>query len=482
MSALKLIGRIQRLQRLQRQLGTQGPRLSSTEEVGTLLEFVPRISPRFTGPEHLWRFVKLLEQAETEAVRSLLSVPRRHGKTELVLHASARLLAKRPELTIGYASYSSKFAHAKSRLARDYAIRAGVRLRHDSRSMGEWRTQDGGGFLASGVGGSWTGRGVDILFVDDPHKNRIEAESLVKRDAVHDWFLSAGMSSVEPGGSVFVVHTRWHEDDLIGRLEDDSEVPWQVVNLPAINDGTDPGRPLGAPLWPERWPLDQLTSRKAEVGAYEWASLYQGRPRPRGASVFSGDVVLYDKLPDFGYRVAIGIDLAYTSKTTSDWSVAVVMLECDGFYYVVDVIRLQCSPPEFAARAQPLTDRYPGANWRWRAGGTELGVVSLLRDAPYDLPIGEEPIKGDKFVLAQPVAAAWNNGRIMLPSPQAAKHHKDDRLKGGIGWVEPLVSEVKSFTGQNDRHDDQIDGLGTAFDALDSSSDMTIHRVASRYS
>lgn len=456
-------------------MGTDGPRLTSTD-TGSLAEFVPRISPRFKSPGHLWRFVEMLERAEREAVRGLVSVPRRHGKTELILHASARILARRPELTIGYASYSGEFAQAKSRLARDYARRAQVRLRDDSRSAREWRTTDGGGFLAGGIGGAWTGHGLDILFVDDPHKNRTEAESLQRRNTVDDWFVSAGISSLEPGGSAFVVHVRWHEDDLIGRLSDDSEVAWEILNLPAINDGTDPGRHLGAPLWPERWPLEALQSRRAEVGEYEWASLFQGRPRPRGASVFKGDVHFYDKLPEWGYRVAIGVDLAYTAKTTSDWSVALVLLESEGNYYVVNVVRLQGPPPAFADRVQPLVERYPGANWRWRASGTELGVVSLLKEAPYELPLAAEPIRGDKFVLSQPCAAAWNDGKILLPSEKAAEH-----LPNGVDWVEPLISEVKSFSGQNDRHDDQIDALGTAFDALDSSADMSVYRVASRY-
>lgn len=457
-------------------MGTDGPRLSCTEAVGSLLEFVPRISPRFVAPEHLWRFVELLERAECEPIRALVSIPRRHGKTELILHAAAWILARRPERTIGYASYSSSIAQSKSRIARDYARRAKVRLRDDSRSTREWRTTELGGFLASGIGGSWTGQGVDVLFVDDPHKSRVEAESLVRRDVVHNWLLSAGLSSIEPGGSAFVVHTRWHEDDEIGRLSDDSEFPWEVINLPAINDGTDPDRHLGAPLWPQRWPLEALVSKRAEVGEYEWASLYQGRPRPRGASVFHGDVHFYDKLPDFGYRVSIGIDLAYRDKTANDWSVALVLLEYDEAYYVVDVVRMQAPPPVFAGRVQPLVERYPGVSWRWRASGTELGVVSLLRASPYDLPIAEETVRGDKFVLAQPVAAAWNAGKILLPSEAAA-----EGLPNGRDWIEAFVSEVKAFAPQGSRYDDQVDALGTAFDVLDSSADMTIHRVASRY-
>jgi predicted phage terminase large subunit-like protein len=190
-----------------------------------------------------------------------------------------------------------------------------------------------------------------------------------------------------------------------------------------------------------------------------------GQPRPRGATVFAA-------APTFGaqpqhYRIAIGLDLAYTAKKSSDWCVAVVLAEWAGHFYVLEVLRAQATAPDFGASLVELARRYPGVPMYWRSSGTERGVADLLRGDPWQLPIVDEAIKGDKFVLAQPVAAAWNRGEIRLPP--------DPRP-----WIEPLVQELRRFTGQGDTYDDQVDALGTAFDALPT-LDMTLHSVPSRY-
>jgi hypothetical protein len=240
---------------------------------------VPRITPAFRAPVHLAPLLATVAAVERGPVRACLSVPPRHSKTETVLHAIAWLLARHPDWTIGYVSYAADIARSKSRQARDYAARAGLSLRDDSAALHEWRTPEGGGLLATGVGGPLTGHGVRVLIVDDPFKNREEADSALVREKVHAWFTSTAMTRVEPGGSVLVVHTRWHRDDLIGRLSRDTETPWQVTNLPALDSD-------GAALWPARWSADDLARRRAEVGEYDWASLYQGHPVAKKGRVY----------------------------------------------------------------------------------------------------------------------------------------------------------------------------------------------------
>ena len=247
----------------------------------SLAEFVPRVSPAFAAPHHLAPLLDALEGVERASQRVCVSVPPRHGKTELVLHGIARLLVRHPEWTIAYVSYSADLARSKSRQIRDYAQRAGVRIRGDSNAMHEWRTPQGGGVLATGVGGPLTGHGVKLLVVDDPFKNRQEADSALIRERTYNWFTSTAMTRVEPGGSAAVVHTRWHRDDLIGRLERDEDQEWQVTALPAIDS-------RGRALWPERWPVSELERRRTEVGEYDWASLFQQRPTVRKGLVFNG--------------------------------------------------------------------------------------------------------------------------------------------------------------------------------------------------
>jgi hypothetical protein len=153
-----------------------------------------------------------------ESVRVLVSVPPRHAKTETLLHGFAWLLARHPQWAIGYGSYAAEIAYSKSRQARDYARAAGVELRDDSSAVHEWRTRDGGGMLATGRGGPLTGHGVQLLAIDDPFKNRQEADSPTLRAQCWGWYTSTARTRLEPGGSIIITHTRWHPDDLIGRL------------------------------------------------------------------------------------------------------------------------------------------------------------------------------------------------------------------------------------------------------------------------
>jgi len=420
-----------------------------------LLDFIPRISRRFEAPRHLTPIARLFERAVAgEPVRALVSVPPRHGKTETILHGIAWGLRRHPEATFAYASYAADIARSKSRQARDYAREAGVALRDDAGALHEWRTPQGGGVLATGIGGPLTGHGARVLVVDDPHKNREEADSRTIRDNVEGWFTSTAMTRLEPQGSAIIVHTRWHEDDLIGRLVRQSNryhathgadgEAWEYVNLQAIDEVT------GAALWPDRWPAEVLDRRRRSVGEYDWSALYQGRPRPRGGAVFR-DVSWFDAPPSNGYRIAIGVDFAYTAKTYADYSCAVVLAQTDKASFILEVVRQQCEAPAFAGTLARLRERYPGAKIAGYLAGTENGVVDFF--AREGVKVEKLPIGGaDKFTRAQAVAAAWNRG--------------DVRVRSGASWAQTFVDEVCEFTGVNDPHDDQVDALAGAFDAL----------------
>lgn len=421
---------------------------------GPLQEAIPAITPKWQPPRHLKRLTDLFERiARGERVRALVSVPPQHGKTETALHGLAWLLRKRPELRNAYASYAASLAFDKSRLTRDYAIAAGVQLRADANKVSNWVTTAGGGLLATGVGGPLTGSPVDgVLLVDDPHKNRAEAESAIIREGIKAWWGSTAMTRVHPQASVIAIHTRWHPDDLIGWLTDAQGDSWEIIELRAIADGTDPldPREVGEALWPEARPLWFLEERRRDLGEYDWASLYDQRPRPKGGAVFN-DVRFYTELPRT-YRVAIGVDFAYTEKTSSDYSVAVVMAESGGVYYVLEVVRLQVDAPTFADRLKALRDTYAGARIFGYVAGTEKGSADFIKKRE-GVPLEIKNASADKFVRAQPVAASWKRGAVLLPASSPE-------------WVNPFVSEVKVFTGVKDKRDDQVDALAAAHDAL----------------
>lgn len=412
----------------------------------SLLGFIPEVSRKFHAPEHLAPLLERFELALSGVPqRVCCHAPPRHAKTESVLHVPAFGLRLNPELRFAYCTYGDRLARSKSRRARAIATDVGIDL--DVTSVNEWRTPQGGGLIATGVGGPLTGQGFDCLIVDDALKNRIEAESVTYRERIHDWWRDVARTRLEPGGSAFVFMTRWHPDDLIGRLVDEG---FEYIKLPAISDEGDA-------LWPERWPIESLEALREDVGPYTWASLYQGEPRPRGAAVFGG-ASTYETVPNGG-RTAIGLDLAYSAKTKSDHSVAVKMVRVGERYFVTDVRRRQAKATAFKSVCLQLAQLDRAAAWRWYAAGPELGVADFFREPP-GIPLRALPAKGDKFTRAVKYAAAWGAGKILLPR--------------GAPWLDAFLAEHLAFTGQNDKHDDQVDAAVAAFDELDQVSSANI--------
>jgi hypothetical protein len=425
-----------------------------------LLDFVPALTPTFERPEHLAPIANFFDRASRgEVVNMLVSAPPQYGKSKLLSAGTARYIARQPDRPVITASYGADLAEQKSRETRDLAEQLGVELRADADAVATWLTPQGGGLRARGIGGSTTGNPAKLFIIDDPHKDREEAESALLRQKVFDWYLSVADTRTHPDSSILVAHARWHDDDLIGRLSrltnpKTGALLFEHYNLPAI-------LPDGRPLWHQR-PLDWLEPKKAFP--YEWWSMWMGAPRKRGERVFKG-VYYYDRLPNH-YQVGKGMDLAYTSKKTSHHSCGVVLLEDtdrpanDRLWYVVDVRRHRGELVDIpsASNEQPIEEGFasklksviwPGS-WHWFVSTTERGTAVLLSDKS----IFVEPVlaTADKHARAQPVAAEWNQGRILLP--------KD------APWLREFVDEVGGFTGVSDKSDDQVDALGSAFEGV----------------
>ncbi|MBL8909862.1 MAG: hypothetical protein JNM17_04070 [Archangium sp.] len=423
--------------------------LEAEHALRDLVAFVPHLSPKYMKPTHLAPLLRKFELAvEGIPQRVCCSAPPRHAKTESVLHLPAFALRRKPELTLSYSTYADRLSRSKSRKARALAVKAGVRL--ESSALNEWRTPEGGGLLAGGVGGPLTGHGVNILIVDDPIKNRVEAESGVSRAKLLDWWNDVAATRIEPGGSAFVFMTRWHPDDLIGELL--AEKGFEYINLPALDDE-------GAPLWPERWDKAALEKRREDVGEFTWSSLYQGRPRARGENVF-GDCHVWKELP-IVYRAAGGVDSAYSMKKTADNSSWVKMVRHGKYFYVTGGWRGRTPAPHFKKRLHLVHKDEPTMTWRWYVASSEMGAAELFADGDDGVPLVGELAKQDKFIRAQRYAAAWNSGRVLVPA------------KAGP-WLDEFLAEHASFTGVNDKRDDFIDAAVAAFDELDGESDTKI--------
>lgn len=442
-------------------------RTKTAEAIPPLLDFIPKVSPHYHSPHHLIEAASRLEAFRTNPFEFVFSVPPRHGKSVLVLHFIVWALKLDPTLRIAYVTYAQNQAEDISGDALKIAREAGLELVRATRAA--WETPQGGKVMWTGIGGALTGKGFNIIIVDDPVRNRVEAESPVYRQRAWDFFQSDLYTRLQRGGrnddiepSICVIQTRWHADDLAGRLiagnEDDDVDPWLEINIPAIrNEGTDNEEAL----WPERWPLKVLHRRRRRVGPYAWASLFQGRPTPRGSSVF-GDPCFYVEPPK-NFRAAQGLDLSYTSKTSSDYSVIVTMLRETGTerYFVARVRREQKRAPDFRNTIRIEHSAHPRARIRFYASGTELGAADFLRVGQDALPVDVLPPVGDKYTRAIPFAEAWNGERVMVPAPELVE--KDPAR---YGWVNDYLDELKAFTGVKDANDDQVDASVAAYDQL----------------
>lgn len=435
--------------------------LEALQGADSLLDWVPEFSPTFQRPEHLRPLAEVLTRAQYEPVYAWISVPPRHSKTETILHSVPHRMLMDPTTQVAYCTYEANLAYTKSRRMREIAEASGVQLKRGAQGVQEWQTQQGGRLIATGVGGPLTGRGCNLLIIDDPLKNREEAESPVIRQKIWDWFTSTALTRVEPGGSVIVCHTRWHDDDLIGRIQ--QEFPdWTGIQMPAVEEIRMPdGKILRKALWPERWNLDELDKKRRLVGEYDWSALYQGQPRPKGGRLF-GSVTRYEHgliTENAPYKIIIGADPAATEKTTADFSAAVV-LACKGTFGtlsfqadVLEVYRRQVTVPEFVARLNDLCIKW-GAPVAVEAVGGFKAIPQMLRNLNPKLRVIEAPALGDKFTRSLPASAAWNDGRIRIPSDVRNNE-----------WVPDFLNEVEKFTGVKDAKDDQVDALAHAFNA-----------------
>ena len=426
---------------------------------------ITRISPEFERPDHLAKFCSLFDRiARGESVFALVEAPPRHGKSETVFHGIARAIHYQG-LRCCYSTYSGAFAFRKSRRIRELALRYGAFAGSErenksggfagSTAVSAWETDNGGSLVAGGRGGAYKGEGFDLVALDDPYKNRAEYESPVVREDVRELLKGTLRDRVEPGGSVIIFHQRWGRDDLIATIAAEDELNrWERVTLPVLEEyqEDDNGHIIGGvPLWPKRYGLEELRALKADVGTYNWWSQFMQKPRIRGERVFE-DPHYYRELPSAGFRVAFGLDMSYSEKTKSDFTVCLRGVAVGSNIYLTGMLRTQATIISATGALQKFTEADKMAPVRWYIGGQEKAVAANLKKDTGIL-IRPRPAVGDKFTRAAQGAKAWNRGQVMLPA--------------GERWVNDLLAEVTNFTGTKaDVHDDIVDALAALFDEL----------------
>lgn len=455
-----------------------------------IAEFIPALTPKYGTPHHLKPVTDKIDLLEDEPQFIIYMVPPRHGKTETVLHAIARFIARNPDKTVAYVSYAQGFVNSQARKVHRMLKRLGV-IPGDIQTVAEWRTSQGGGLLATGIGGPLTGQGVHLLVIDDALKNRQDADSPTIRNRQWEWFEDVAETRLEPGASVIILMTRWHEDDIVGRVMA-SRDQYTAIRLPALADGLDAmgrnpmpdplGRSIGQPLWPRQdpktgaWAADITALEKIrDVKPATFGALYQGLPRNKNEKLFP-DAVYFSELPP-GLRYSVGIDLAYSAKARANYSAIVVIgwaftpgLDAETGRpvmvptgYIVYAERWRAEIGQTRIKLARLQTRFPqsfGAEYN----GPQKGVVDLLRggDATGANRLRLTPLLPlqDKFGRAQETSEMWKAGRLLLPMPQPQPGDSETfRPPHGLNtsWVEAFLEEAHNFTGISDPEDDQID-------------------------
>jgi hypothetical protein len=308
-----------------------------------LLSFSQILDYKYTVSWHHEVIARALEKARHQIengqkARIILEVPPRHGKSELAtIKFPAQTLGLHPDWPIIVSSYSAELAEDFGLKTRDilnderYRAIFSTALRTDTQARGRWLTGDGGGYTATGVGGAITGRGFKVGIIDDPFKNREEADSEVIREKVWNWYTSTFYTRQEGISAIIVICTRWHLDDLVGRLlqaQIDSEKSgqaeydkWEVIRFPAIAEEDEAYRKVGEPLWAEKFPLPILHNIRNTIGVYDWSSLYQQNPILSENAEFQEEWFRYYEEADLKgktLRYTTTVDLAISKESSAD--------------------------------------------------------------------------------------------------------------------------------------------------------------------
>jgi len=307
---------------------------------------------------HLALIDKLFQRiARGESIKALITMPPRHGKSRRAARwAPLWYLARNPNHRIMIASYGADLAEEHSRWIRDaiqtYGPQIGLALHSGSKAAGRFDLADPvtgdrweGGLVAAGVGGGLTGKGAHLAIVDDPIKDAADAESPTMRRRLWEWWTSVLNTRLEPGGSILVIQTRWHEHDLAGHLlEGEDADEWIKLDLPAICDSDDDplGRPIGAALWPARFGTRTLEKFRRAVGERVWWSLYMQKPRPMEGGVWQWPWITDHRIGPVGFqgvdlsRIVVAVDHAGGSSDVNDETgIIAAGRTTDGHLYVV---------------------------------------------------------------------------------------------------------------------------------------------------
>jgi len=446
---------VQTLRREIRKLrqGVVPPAVAENPSIG-LLDFIELDGrDNWQRAPHLEILCTKLEAVERGDIRRLMVfLPPRSGKSEVTSKKfPAWYLGRHPDREIILASYAADLAYDFSRIAREtlseWGHLWGVALSGDSSAVKRWGIEaHRGGMIAAGVGGPITGRGAHVALIDDPIKNWQDAQSPVLREKAWGWYKSTLRTRLAPGGSIVLIMTRWHEDDLAGRLIMDASEEWDIVKLPAYDEQAD------RYLWEARFSRAEYEATKKALGSHLWSAMYQQEPHPEEGGILKRQWwKFYKQVPSHFDTILQSWDMTFKDVQTSDYVVGQVWGKERGDYYLLDQFRARADMPKTARALKALSAKWPKA-WQKLVEDTANGpaIIQTLRHEVSGLtPVHPKESKIARTYAVSPLAEA---GNVYLPDPSIAS------------WIHDFVEECSAFP--NGTHDDQVDACTQALKRL----------------
>ena len=425
--------------------------------------FIQFVRPEYEFNWHHEILIDALQRlAERKYQRLVVMMPPRHGKSELVsVLFPAWCFARNQSEHLILASYAFGLASRMNRECQRVIESDQFRQLFPSvyfaaaTEAGAVRTNErfdisgGGHYVSAGVGGGITGVGATIAIIDDPVKDAMEADSITYRERAWEWYTTTFTTRFEREAIEVVCQTRWHEDDLTGRILSRKKIGTEIICLPAICESDEPNRKIGEALWPSWYSRDWLLEKQSENGSRAWNALYQQRPAPdEGSIIKKAWFGRYDprEFDIKGKRVNFYFDTAYTEKEKNDPTAGIAYVKSGPDFYV-----LECAADWLDFQGQgEFIKAFTARNGYTRASvirvepkATGISLVQVMKRATSLNIVQAKPPKGDKVSRANSCLGVLEAGRVLLPS--------------GMAWVEAFLDECSAFP--NAAHDDRVDCL-----------------------
>jgi predicted phage terminase large subunit-like protein len=411
----------------------------------------------------------LSEAAAKGRQRIIVNVGPRYGKTRAVRWACLDLLMRQPDKRIIYGSYGKDLAHEQTRWVRDQieAHDLGIAVRQDTRRSDRWWIADhDGGMLAAGIGSGITGFGADLFVIDDVIADDKQAQSDTWRKTGWRWYTQTAFDRLEPNATVVIVMTRWHAEDLAGRLLAEQPGVWTHIRIPTVAEADDPlGRLPGELLWPERYDEQAVAEQRTTLTEHGFAARHQQRPSAAEGGLFKRNQFKHWRWadePSLGRKALLldgrevyletlwkflTVDLAISKKTSADYTaVGVWGITLDGDLLLLDGLRRRIGEDEHFPNVNALRSRWDaGTVWVEKS---QHGTTLVYEAGRAGMPIDKLEADADKYTRAIPASTRAKAGRLWLPSVSDA------------AWVTEWIDELAAFP--NAAHDDTTDVVAYA--------------------